>query len=198
MIDILIFIWLATLVLAAIACWYIGLKYLRLTFPKGTKRLVTRLLRRHGALREWRVLTDVTLGEGEQAVTVDQLVVGPFGVLVVGDLYHRGDAYGDLEAREWTMQWGKEGQEKKARTQNPYHAASQGVEQLRQRFAKEKIYKVQVEAVVVATQGQGCYVPGAKPFFYDLRGLKGLLETSRFEKDNGLDIGKIVGLFETK
>ena len=193
--NVLIFIWIATVLLALFACWYIGRKYLRRAFPKSTKRLVTGLLRRHGALREWRVLTDVTLGQGDQATTVDQLVVGPFGVLVVCDLCHRGDAYGDQDAQEWTMQWGKEGQEKKARVPNPYYAAVQSVEQLRALFAKEKIYSVQVDLAVVATQGQGCYVPGIKPHVYDLHGLKTLVETSRFEKDNGLDVARVAGLF---
>ncbi|MEG1875836.1 MAG: nuclease-related domain-containing protein, partial [Angelakisella sp.] len=117
--------------LAVGGLWYLLRLWLNTKRSYLTKKRVTKALRRHGALREWKVLENVTLGTGDQAATVDQLVVGPFGMLVACDVHQKGSIYGDLDAREWILTTGSEGNEKKSRIPSPYFAATRFVELLR-------------------------------------------------------------------
>ncbi|MEG0541163.1 MAG: nuclease-related domain-containing protein [Angelakisella sp.] len=162
-----------------------------------TKSNATKVFRRHGAIRNWKVLTDVTLGVGDQAITADQLVIGPFGVIVACDLHQKGNVYGDLTAPEWILATGEDANEKKTRIVSPYHTAEQGVEQLRSMFAKAKIYSVPVELMVPKTQKQGSYITGSSQYLFSCKELKTQLEKSRFEKDNGVDIEAVAALFNS-
>lgn len=182
---------LALLVLAVAAYkWYLS-RHTLLTCKKAT-----RIFRNHGALRGWKVLEDVTIGEGDKAVTVDQLVIGPFGVIVACDLHQKGKVYGELTATEWILAKGEDGAETKTRITSPYYRATQGMEQLAKRLSKEKIYRVPIEVLVPKTGAKQLhYITGISEFMLTLREVKTLLGKSRFEKDNGVKVEQIAALF---
>ncbi|MEG2087302.1 MAG: nuclease-related domain-containing protein [Angelakisella sp.] len=141
------------------------------------------------------MLENVTLGTGDQAATVDQLVVGPFGMLVACDVHQKGSIYGDLDAREWILTTGSEGNEKKSRIPSPYFAATRFVELLRPLLAERKIYSLPVEIVLPKTQRQESFVNGGATLFFTLKELKDYINKTKFDKDVGVDIGKVVELF---
>lgn len=169
-------------------------KLYRMKHSEITRKAATKAFRLHGGIRGWKVLEDVTLGEGGAAVAIDQLVIGPFGVIVACDLHQKGNVYGELEGEEWIVGVGEEGQERKTRIPSPYRQAQRAVEQLRVLFAANKVYSVPVEILVPKTQKQGCYITGGGQYILGAKELKALLEKSRFEKDNGVNVEVIAAL----
>lgn len=161
-----------------------------------TRRAAAKVFRMHGGIRGWKVLSDVTLGEGDEAVTADHVAIGSFGVIVACDLHQKGKVYGDANSGEWVVVTGDEGREVKVRIQSPYHRGGLFVEQLRREFAKHKIYSVPVELMVPKTRKQECYITGVSQYVFDLRELKAQLEKTRFEKDNGVSIEAVAAIFK--
>lgn len=198
--DNMVFPVLYTLFLVALLAF--GLVYLlRLWYfthkSEATRRFVTKVFRRHGALREWRVLDNVTVGKGDAAVMVDHLVAGPFGVIIACDLHQKGNVYGEMDAENWILTDGEDGREKKRETiPSPYYRVRCAEQQLRTMLAANKIYNVPVEVVVPKTMKQYSYITGSDEYLLSRSDLKNRLQRSKYDKDNGIDIQKITAMFE--
>lgn len=193
--DFMVLYWIGTGIFFVCLMAYLIRKVYILKHSEYTKKAAAKVFRMHGGIRGWKVLTGVTLGEGAAAVVADQIVIGPFGVVVACDLHQKGNVYGELDAEVWVVGVGEEGKEKKTRIVSPYHQAQLCVEQLRSLFAKNKIYSVPVEIMVPKTQKQGCYITGSGQYLMGTRELKSQLEKGRFEKDNGVNVELIAALF---
>ena len=189
--------WTAMILLVTFAVVYLLRKWYYNRNTPATRRLVASVIRRHGAIRGWKLLNNVIVGEGEQAVEIDHLVVAPFGVIIACDLHQRGNAYGELEAQGWIMTIGEDGKERKRETiENPYRRARRAEEQLRKLFAKHKVYSVNVEVIVPKTMKQNSYITGSSEYLFNRKQLAALLAKSRYEKDNGVKVDSIVSLFD--
>lgn len=164
--------------------------------PHKTKRFVAQLFGRRGRLRGWRCLNNITLGSGADAVVVDHLVVGSFGVILACDIYQKGNIYGELEAAQWLCTIGEDGKEKKRETlESPYRRVRKAEELLRSLFAANKIYSVPVEVMIPRTGKQGCYITGSSDYALTRKELGNQLGRSRYEKDNNVPVERIVALF---
>lgn len=159
-----------------------------------TKKRASKVFKNYGKLRGWKVIDNVILGEGDRAVTVDHLVVAPFGILVCCDLYQHGKFYGELNEREWILAKGEESEEVKTRILSPYYTAIAGVEQLRTMLAKAKIYSTSVEVIVPKTQKQSTFITGSLEYLFNLKELKRELTRVKYDKNNNTDINRIVAL----
>lgn len=164
---------------------------------EATTKRATRAFRMHGNIRGWKTFEKVTLGSGDTAVVVDQLVVAPFGVIVACDLHQKGSVYGDMDAERWVISDGGEDRKEKKREYiaSPYHRARLAEQQLRKLFAKEKIYSVPVEIIIPKTMNQTSYITGSSELLIDTRKLKKQLEKVRYEKNSGVDVARIAALF---
>lgn len=168
-------------------------------FKSGmTKGKVHRALAKLGALRGWKVLRDVTISAADGPVRVDHAVVGPWGVLLFNDLHGRGCYFGKLEEQSWAR---TDGEEEKATNRtlvpNPGKECEKAVAALRQIFAREKVYNMQVEWFVPVTGKQvKSFISGGRDVVVTVRELRGILSRSKYEKDNGVDIQKITALLQ--
>ena len=186
--------WSVILVILAIAVGVVlRNKYIR-KHGEVTKKKASRVLNNYGKLRGWKVIDNAILGEGNDAVTVDHVVVAPFGILVCCDLFQHGKFYGELNEHEWILAKGEEADEVKTRIPSPYYRAIAGMEQLRAMFGKAKIYNVSIEVLVPKTQKQSSFVTGSSDYLFNLKELKAQIARVKYEKDNKTNIEAIVSL----
>lgn len=194
--DFMVFYWIGTGVFFVCVMAFLIRKIYIMKHSEYTRKRATKVFRLHGGIRGWKTFENVILGEGGDGVAADQLVIGPFGIIVACDLHQKGSIYGELDAKEWIVSVGEEGRETKTRIPSPYHQAQLCVEQLRSLLAKNKVYSVPVEILVPKTQKQGCYITGSGQHLLGTKELKAQLEKTRFEKDNGVNVELIAALFD--
>ena len=66
------------------------------------KKKVAAILRRFTGIRSFRVLTDLTIHTAKKDVTIDHVLIGFFGILVVNTQNLPGSVYGDGRGKTWT------------------------------------------------------------------------------------------------
>ncbi len=159
-----------------------------------TKKRVTNIFRAKGRYRNFVVMTDVDFGDG---IIADQVVVAPFGVMIACDLHQNGKIYGDLNSEEWIDAKGEDGAEKKVRFASPLYKLEQSQIIFRKKLAQAKIYSVPVETILVKTQDQKCYITGLSEKMYSLGKLRELLSSSKYEKDNKVNVQGIVDMLKS-
>ena len=163
-----------------------------------TKKEVARVLRSMAPLREWKVLDEVTVTDRKgKAHTVDHLVVGPFGVLALTDIHRRGGYYGELRDEEWVISTGGEDKVETLRVKVPSPVKNNEgfVAAFRERLTAGKVYNIPVEALCPITQSQvEVFVTGAQDRVVPAGRLRGVLSRQKYQKDNGVDIEKVLSL----
>ncbi len=161
-----------------------------------TKGNIQKLLRKMGALRHWKVLGDVTVSEGGQTAKLDHVVVAPYGVFLFCDIYAKGCYYGKIEDDMWVCTDGDEENTKREPAKNPAKECQAAVEILRRLFAREGLYKMQVEYIVPTTGKQiTSYVSGSQNIILTPKELQDRLSSKKYDKDNGVDLEKVTALF---
>ena len=168
---------------------------------QGTRKGISRTLRSMGRLRDWKVMDDITLADRQGAVTADHLVAGPFGVLVLMDIHRPGGHYGDLKDEGWVFSTGGEDRPETLREKepNPVRQGERFVAALRALLTGAEIYNVPVELLCPLTQKTvEVYVTGASALTVDHGRLREALGKEKFQKDCGVDPGKIAALVEEK
>ena len=166
-----------------------------------TRKGISRALRSMAPLREWKVLDGVTLADKKGEVTADHLVIGPFGVLVLTDIHRPGGHYGELKDEEWVLSTGGEDKPEtmRARVENPVRRGERFVAAFRALLTAAEIYNVPVELLCPITQKKAeVYVTGASALTVDCGRLRETLSREKFQKDNGVDVGRIAALVEEK
>lgn len=175
---------------------------IRNNFSERTKRDIGKTLRSMAPLREWRVLEDTSITDRKgRTFTADHLVIGPFGVLVLTDLHRRGGYYGELRDEEWVISTGGEAKAETLRMKvpSPVRNNEQFIAAFRERLTAAEIYNVQVEALCPITQSQiQVFVTGAGAMVVEKGRLRETLSRQKYQKDNGVDVGKIASLLEKK
>lgn len=192
-----IIFWGLMAVAGAVVCWALYTARRKEKHSETTKKEISRVLRAMAPLREWKVLDRVTLSDKEGEITADHLVIGPFGVLVLSDLHRQGGYYGDLRDEEWVISTGGEDKVEtmRIRIQSPVKNNQRFVAALRAVLTKAEVYNVPVEALCPATQSKiEIYVAGASAAVVEAGKLREALGRQKFQKDNGMDVGKIAAL----
>ena len=176
-------------ILLLIVALVVGTKFYRKKYSHTTKKGATKVFKRSGTLKGFKTLSNVTLADG---VIADQIMVGPFGVMIACDLHQTGKIYGDLESKEWILAVGEDGKEEKTRIDSPLAMARMCEKELRSKLAKAKIYSVPIEIMVVKTQNQACYITGTSGLVYDMKQLKELVNRVKYEKDNKVNVDTVI------
>ena len=156
-----------------------------------TKKTATKAFKRSGVLKGFKSLCDVDFGDG---VVADQVIVGPFGVILACDLHQNGKIYGDLEGKEWIVAVGEDGKATKTRIASPLHMVRQCEKELRKKLAIAKIYSVPIETMVVKTQKQACYITASAGHMYSIKEVKEQLARVKYEKNNNVNVDVIIEL----
>lgn len=160
----------------------------------GKRKHVTNTLKKFAGIRSYKVLHDITLENGKRTVHVDDILVGFFGLLLVNVQTGEGDYYGEERDQNWGMTTGTQ----KLSFPNPLEEGLLAMEALRTVFAKNKVYNINVEQVVVFTsrfKKNSLYIKQSLPVV-NVRKLSAMLGKSRFEKDTGVDVAQLVSLIE--
>lgn len=182
-----IFMVIAVIVLItlAICLFYLNREYINLK-GRGANRITTRILRRFGLIRGFKVLTNVKVGN----VVIENMLIGYFGILIVRTLGAKAEFYGTLDSDAWSVVI----RGKKESIPNPVKLMQTEASALRGFFSGKKIYNIPIATVVYlsgrsskfalyVTNGGEILSPGK---------LSAYLNTTKFEKDTGIDVSKIV------
>ncbi|MEG0017824.1 MAG: nuclease-related domain-containing protein [Hydrogenoanaerobacterium sp.] len=182
-----IFIMVLTgLAVLAFGIWFLWQMHIS---PNGQRGMVWHALRRYSAIRSYKVLADVTLTDGTKKVHLDYIMVGFFGLLLVNAEVQNADYYGGEKDEQWAFVK----KDVKTRFDNPLKEGETAMELLRSSFAKNDIYSIQMEQIVVFTASfrkTALYVKDTLPVV-KVRKLGAFLDKTRFEKDNDVDVEKL-------
>ena len=161
-----------------------------------TKAKIHKLLRKLGALRHWKVLSNVEVTEGGDTAALDHVVVAPWGVMLFQDIHAKGCYYGKMDDDMWVCTDGEEESTKREPAKNPGKDCQKALVILRRLFAKESIYSMQVEYFVPTTGKHVTnYVSGSQEIILNPKELRERLSRMKYDKDNGVDIEKVAALF---
>lgn len=184
------------LIIAAVIIFATFFAYLRQEIvnknAKAAARSTRGVLSRFALPRGFKVLSGMTLKNGDSEITIENMLIGYFGILLVHTLGARGEYYGTLDSENWTLI----ANNKKQILENPVKQLECEVAALRAVFAKNKVYNIPIERVVYVsnksnktavyvTHGGEILLGGKLPRY---------LEKSKFEKDTGLDVKKIANV----
>lgn len=189
--------WGILILAAAAAVWAVYNTKRKENRSETTKKAVGRVLRSMAPLREWKVLDGVTLTDKKGEVTADHLVIGPFGLLALCDIHRQGGYYGELRDEEWVISTGGEDKVETLRVKVPSPVKNNEgfVAAFRERLTAGKVYNIPVEALCPITQSQvEVFVTGAQDQVVPSGKLREVLSRQKYQKDNGVDIEKVLSL----
>ncbi len=163
--------------------------------PVRLRKRVSAVLRRFALLRRFKVLDNLTLSHGGKTVTVDHVLVGHFGLLLVTDLVGRGDYYGQLDDKQWVCNTFNKREEATLRVgsyPNPLTHNEDCAVVIREILSTHKIFGMAIDGIAVSTHNRGDFlVTGGTKKAFNLRGLSPYLEQERLSADKGVDVDKI-------
>ena len=194
-----IVLYVSTLMILGVALAVIFYFWRLIKYSEITKGDITKILRRAGQIYVWKVLTNVTLSDAKGAAKVDQITVGPFGVLLTVCLHERANYYGEMTGEHWTATGNETEGRRSFRKQlpNPAKTCQEAEEILRRKLIEARITGVQVYTLVVRTQQKVVlFVQGSQEKCLDQGQLRAALKTGRFQKDRGTDLEKILKVIQ--
>lgn len=190
--DILnIIAWAAVAVGVLVSAAYLW-HYLRYRSGRLAHGKVMGALKRYGVIRNYRVLENVRLRFGKAETTIECMMVGFFGILLVCPVNDNAGYYGDAAAKEWVKVAG----EKRSRMENLCAKNQRDIALLRDILRAQDVYGTQMEGLVV-------FCGNVKKTDYGINGAQGLmnfkqfkayLQKPKFEKDNDVDVPGLAGM----
>ena len=195
--GILLFVLMGLILLAPTIglTWYY-LARVRNKRPSYYGRAVQRILKRYALLRRYQVMQNVHFEVEGKTGEFSHLLAGPFGLLIVTTLDHRGSYFGDAKTPYWI--W--DNTKTREQIPNPYLKNQKNIELLRRLFAKEEIYSAPVEQLIVYdsyAKKCGCFT-GSEVSTVRVSQLSDYLNREKFDRDNGVDAQRICRLFSEK
>lgn len=148
------------------------------------------LFKRFSILREYKVISKLSVEVENKKYTFDELLIGEFGVLCAVTFNKKGDLYGNENDENFVLI------DKKMRREiceNLIKKAQKGEMILRKIFANEKVYNVKIDNIAVI-ENQFCQrmVSVQKGNLLDLKETKKYLNSGKFDLDNKTDKDKII------
>ena len=196
-IDLLLYLFVAVVLVITIVVEY--RMWIQKKHSERTKKSITQMLKKMSGIREWKVLTDREFSDDKSSGSADQVVVGPFGVLMVKDLHRAGGYYGDLDAEEWVVTDANQDQAAHFREKiaSPLLECRRAADVVRRRLIKGGLTNVNVHSVAVTTQRRTeVYIPGGADQVMTKNALKALLDTDRYKKDRGVNVSRVLELID--
>lgn len=197
-------VWMAAVLFVACILYSLTLYLYRSSFfKKGEygRHFVNKTLKRHASPRGMTVLSDVTIGDGEETISFDHVLLGYFGVLFIQSIQGSGSFWGDGKQDIWAFS--DEKNNSKLLFKNPLNEMDHKLKVFRRVLSKNKQYNVPVHsAVVIVTLGEA-----PKMYLSNLGGndcilldseFASFLRKDTFEQDNGVDPDSISKLFSDK
>lgn len=154
---------------------------------KGEK-MVAKILKPWAMVRSYKVINDLYLPLYDKTTQIDHVVIGFFGMIVIETKNMCGEVYGDPRAKEWTYIVG----DNKRKLYNPIKQNQAHIDCIRHCLAKENIYNVTIDNVVVFADNKvQLYLQKGDGTVIKRNRLKKLLRKSRYEKDRDVDVERI-------
>lgn len=154
---------------------------------KGEKK-VAKKLGPWAMIRNYKVINGLYLPLYDKTTEIDHVVIGFFGIIVIETKNMGGEIYGDVKSKEWTHIMG----EQKHKLYNPVMQNQAHIDCIRHCLAKEKIYNINIDNVVVfANNKVQLYLQRGDATILKLKQLKKLLRKDRYEKDRDVDVDKL-------
>ena len=156
---------------------------------RGCEKKTARTLKRFALLRGFKVFSDVQFSHKGIEFHVENMLVGHFGILMINTLGGRGAYYGQLDGKTWQFVTDK----KRESLPNLATLQDDTIMALRGVLSQNKVYSVPMEALIVLTNRSKktqMHITNDGRIFLPGK-LKPYLDKTKFEKDAGVDIGKI-------
>ena len=155
------------------------------------KKKVAAILRRFTGIRSFRVLNDLTIHTAKKDLTIDHVLIGFFGILVVNTQNLSGSVYGDGRGKTWTHVITKKGREVKTSFPNPLLENQQAVDAIREVLSANSIYKINIESWVVFTRRKASLNVPKGLSVLTLKGFRKLLKRSKYSADGPVDVALV-------
>ena len=168
----------------------------RATDPKACRNKVKGILKRFAGIRQYKVLSDVTVQYEGKKAHFDQVLIGIYGISFVSVLADTAAYYGQEKDQKWAKVDSKTG--KKTYLENPIFAGEKAIELVRRIFSKNNVYNIQMEHLIVFAGAPGkieMFVKGPAPLL-KRKELKRQLDKVRYEEDRGVDMEKLAKLLQ--
>lgn len=155
---------------------------------QAEQRAISRKLKRHG----WRVLENVNLPAKNENLEVSQIVIGPFGVIVVESRGYAGEVYVNQNDKQWVHTNGTQ----REHFSNLLIKVAKDAAALQRLFAKMEIYRVEIHQLVIfPKRNLELYCPADLPIL-TVKQLKKELRKPKYRTDRGVDIEKIYSVLK--
>lgn len=164
-----------------------------------TQHKVSGFLKKFAGIRGFKVIDGLKLKNGEDTVTIDHVLIGFFGMILLTDVNAVGFVYGDYKDDQWlSIQLDKDNQEKsRSAFTNPVKASEKCNETMRKLLAANNLYKVGTEAYVVFGDSKAQLTNLKKKNGMPLMTfgqLKSLLGRDKYSADGPVDVKAIYDL----
>ncbi|MGI5893631.1 MAG: nuclease-related domain-containing protein [Candidatus Merdivicinus sp.] len=183
---------------AAIAAVIIALVVVKLILAWNQRRLgidgtrrVEKLLKRFARIRHFRVLSNVTLPLKEKSVTIDHILIGFFGVMLITVRNAKGTIYGMGRDKNWVRVVMKNEQEKRGTFTNPIPENQHCLEAMRNLLLANQVYKTSIENYIVFANKKAVLNTERGLPVLTFRDLKKLLKKSKYSADGNVDVEKL-------
>ncbi len=187
------------LVLSIAALVLILLAVKRSRLKKGVygRNKLYSVLKSYSALRSFRVLSDVTVKHGNKTAHFENLLVSFYGLLAVRTVNDKSEYYGERRSSKWTkISESEGGQTVRESVPNMVADGEDAMGVLREIFAKNRIYNLQIEQYIVLTRrlkrgAAQMFVSGC-PEIMTLPEFKKQIHKVKYEKDNNVDVDAVI------
>lgn len=154
----------------------------------GHKKVIS-TLKKYSFLRSYKVLSDVEFDYKGETITIDNILIGFFGIIVITDLNYSGEVYIEKSDKS---DWLNILNNQKTKFQNPIAYSNKQMNALKIILREEKIGKVPVENLVVFTDKLlEIYKPNDLPII-SIQDLSKYLHQPKYDKDNECDVPAIL------
>ena len=146
-------------------------------------------------LRNYKVLDNVTLSDGKRTGQIDHILIGFFGILFVKTFHDPGAYYGDSRGETWAFT----ANDYKANFPNPVLQAEEVIDIARKVFSEHGVYNIPMEPLVVLAGRRSSielYASKDTPAL-TIKKLGEYLRQPKFEKDNDMDVPKLLQLIQS-
>ena len=178
---------ICAVVLAVLACRRAKIK--KGVFGKNKLRSV---LRRFSAIRNFKVLSGVTLRLGNRTAYIENILVSFYGLLLVNTVNDKCEYYGERRDMKWT----RVGENSREQIPNLIREGEDAMSLLREILGRSGIYNMQIEQYLVTTRrlkggATQMFVSGC-PEIMRLSQFKKQIHKVKYEKDNDVDVDAVI------
>ena len=155
---------------------------------------VKTILKRFAYLREYKVLSDVTVKTVQGEHKFDHIMIGPFGILSLCCFNKKGELYGNENDENFVL---LDAKMNRTKTENLIRKAKEDERVLRALVTQAKLYNVKIDtAIVIENKGCKSLIPTAAVPVLQASQLSKFLNTDKFEMDNKADALGIASAIE--